>query len=73
MYVCICNAITDRQIVQAAKGGARSSEDLTHRLGVGLGCGHCRACAKALLMEALAGIASDATREPLPALQGSAS
>ncbi|MEP6942845.1 MAG: (2Fe-2S)-binding protein [Betaproteobacteria bacterium] len=28
MYICLCNAITERQIVQAAELGARSAEDL---------------------------------------------
>ena len=38
MYICLCNAITERQIILAAEEGARSPEDLTHALGVGLGC-----------------------------------
>jgi bacterioferritin-associated ferredoxin len=56
MYICICNAITERQIVQEAELGARSPEDLAQRLGVGAGCGRCRSCAKALLVEAVARI-----------------
>ena len=51
MYICLCNAITDRQIVRAAEQGARSDEDLANELGVGTGCGRCRSCAKALLVE----------------------
>jgi bacterioferritin-associated ferredoxin len=58
MYICLCNAITDRQIVRAAELGARSSEDLARELGVGLGCGRCASCAKALLHEAVAKIRS---------------
>jgi bacterioferritin-associated ferredoxin len=54
MYICLCNAITDRQIVQAAEGGARSADDLAHHLGVGLGCGRCVSCAKEVLGETLA-------------------
>lgn len=54
MYICICNAITDRDIVKAAEDGARSADDLAHRLGVGLGCGRCKSCAKSLLVEAVA-------------------
>ncbi len=57
MYVCLCNGITERQIAQAARCGARSPEDLAQRLGVGLGCGRCVACAEALLCEALAAAA----------------
>ena len=51
MYICLCNAITDGQIRDAAARGARSTDDLAHELGVGLGCGRCVTCAKALLCE----------------------
>jgi bacterioferritin-associated ferredoxin len=54
MYICICNAITDRDIVRAAEQGARSAEDLAHALGVGLGCGRCTSCAKSILVESVA-------------------
>jgi bacterioferritin-associated ferredoxin len=57
MYICLCNAITDRDIVRAAEQGARSSEDLAHDLGVGLGCGRCASCAKSLLTEVVARLA----------------
>jgi bacterioferritin-associated ferredoxin len=54
MYICICNAITDRDIVRATEAGARSTDDLAHELGVGLGCGRCTSCAKSLLVETVA-------------------
>ncbi|HEY2818496.1 MAG TPA: (2Fe-2S)-binding protein [Casimicrobiaceae bacterium] len=57
MYICLCNAITDRDIVKAAEQGARSPEDLAHNLGVGLGCGRCTSCAKSLLSETLVRLA----------------
>jgi bacterioferritin-associated ferredoxin len=57
MYICLCNAITERQIVQAAESGARSGEDLASELGVGLGCGRCTSCAKALLLDTVAKMA----------------
>jgi bacterioferritin-associated ferredoxin len=56
MYICLCNAITERQIIQAAELGARSPEDLANDLGVGLGCGRCTSCAKTLLVETVARI-----------------
>ena len=65
MYICICNAITDRDIVKAAEQGARSPEDLAHDLGVGLGCGRCTSCAKSLLVETVARLAC-APAEALP-------
>lgn len=42
MYVCICHAVTDRQIRDAIARGATSLDDLTMSLGVGTGCGCCR-------------------------------
>ncbi len=52
MYVCICNAITERQVRECAQEGTRSLDELTLKLGVGAGCGRCRECAAELLMEA---------------------
>jgi len=57
MYICLCNAITDRDIVKAVERGARSDDDLASDLGVGTGCGRCKSCAKSLLLEAVARIA----------------
>jgi bacterioferritin-associated ferredoxin len=54
MYICLCNAVTDRQIMQAAEAGARSREDLAQHLGVGLGCGRCVSCAESVLNEIIA-------------------
>lgn len=42
MYVCICNAITDRDIRDAASGGATNLWDLQSTLGVATGCGSCK-------------------------------
>ena len=57
MYICLCNAITDRDIARAAECGARSSEDLARELGVGLGCGRCTSCAKSILVESVSRLA----------------
>ena len=38
MYVCVCNAITDREIRGAAELGARTLEDLSATLGVATCC-----------------------------------
>ena len=71
MYICICNAITERQIIQAAEGGARTTRDLAHGLGVGLGCGRCTSCAKDLLVEAVGRLTAGAT-DLAPSLDGDA-
>ena len=49
MYLCICNAITERQVRETAQAGARSVDDLASALGIGAGCGRCRECAAELL------------------------
>lgn len=51
MYVCICRAVTDREIREAAIDGARSVRDLRNRLGVASGCGRCAAEACAILTD----------------------
>lgn len=41
MYICICNAVTDREIQQAIAEGAESVKDLRERLLVTGCCGSC--------------------------------
>lgn len=53
MYVCVCKAVTDRQIRQAVELGARSLADLKESLGVATGCGKCAPCAREVLRAAL--------------------
>jgi len=71
MYICLCNAITERQIIGAVELGARSTHDLAQGLGVGLGCGRCTSCAKTLLMETVARI-TDTPAGSAAAAQGNA-
>ena len=52
MYVCVCNAVTDREIRQCAELGACSLRDLERCLGVGSNCGKCREAARSVLEEA---------------------
>lgn len=50
MYICICNAVTERDINHCVKNaGACSLEDLQRELGVAAGCGCCRDAAKDVL------------------------
>jgi len=53
MYVCVCNAVTDREIKGAVKLGVRSMDDLSSLLGVATCCGKCADCARSVLCEAL--------------------
>lgn len=52
MYVCVCQAVTDRQIREAATGGARTLRDLRRELGILRECGNCATCARDCLREA---------------------
>jgi bacterioferritin-associated ferredoxin len=51
MYVCVCSAVTDRQIHEAIDHGAASLCDVQSRLPVGMCCGRCQETAKALVDE----------------------
>ena len=49
MYVCVCNAVTDREIAQCAELGARTLDDLRDVLGIATCCGRCEDAARELL------------------------
>jgi bacterioferritin-associated ferredoxin len=51
MYVCICNAITDSQIREAADAGVRDLWSLQKELGVATNCGSCKETASKILRE----------------------
>ena len=51
MYVCICNAITDKQIRKAAESGVEDLWELQRELGVATGCGACKEMASQILLE----------------------
>jgi bacterioferritin-associated ferredoxin len=52
MYVCICKAVTDKQIRRAAAGGVDNLYELREALGVASGCGSCADEAETILKEA---------------------
>lgn len=54
MYVCICNAVTDRQIREAAADGVDTLDALACRTGCGTCCGSCRPLALQVLDQARA-------------------
>ena len=49
MYICICNAITERDVRECARRGCGSLDELQVELGVGTCCGRCRPVAKEIL------------------------
>lgn len=62
MYVCICNAVTDHEIRDAAADGVRHFADLQARTGCSTTCGCCESEARQVLREA---IVAQHTRLPL--------
>ena len=52
MYVCVCNAVTENQIREAVKAGARNLGDLRLATGCATNCGQCTPLAVALLEHA---------------------
>nr|WP_087147773.1 (2Fe-2S)-binding protein [Crenothrix polyspora] len=51
MYVCICKAVTDKQVKSAIAEGHCSRRQLNQCLGVGSVCGKCSHHVKQLLNE----------------------
>ena len=41
MYVCVCNAVTEREVGEAIDGGARTRSEVTRACGAGGDCGSC--------------------------------
>jgi bacterioferritin-associated ferredoxin len=61
MYVCICRAVTERQIQDVVARGARSVRDLRDALGIVDECGRCAVCALECLQGAQAQAGCTAT------------
>ncbi|WP_207063666.1 (2Fe-2S)-binding protein [Motiliproteus sp. SC1-56] len=51
MFVCVCRAVTTRQIQQQVAQGSDSLRDLSDKLGVGSECGRCCSSAKQVIRE----------------------
>jgi bacterioferritin-associated ferredoxin len=54
MIVCICQRVSDRDIVRIVREGAASFEDLQIETGVASRCGCCQSCARAVFDQACA-------------------
>lgn len=49
MFVCLCRAVTDRQVTDAVAAGARDIADVTQACGAGSRCRGCWPALQALL------------------------
>lgn len=54
MYVCLCKAVTDRQIKEFVNGGAGTFEEVCKQLGVAMQCGKCSQLAQNIVETAVA-------------------
>jgi len=76
MYICVCNAVTDREIRTAVAAGCRSFSEIQRELGVATGCGKCEPCVREILADgtserrpsACTDPMADASPEPAPRL-----
>jgi len=55
MYVCICKAVTDRQIRSAVEDGTRTIHGLRKQLGCTGQCGKCKQQVREIRDEVVAG------------------
>lgn len=53
MYVCLCNAVTEKHIADAIADGASCLKDLRSSLQVTATCGRCKNCAMQCLRNSL--------------------
>lgn len=51
MYVCVCLAVTDTEIVEAIRDGAETVPDVTRACRAGGDCGACRGHIEAMIEE----------------------
>ena len=55
MYVCVCNAVKERDLRQAAESGCRSFGEVQAMTKVSTCCGRCEPMAREIVDEALGG------------------
>jgi len=71
MYVCICKAVTDSAIRQAAAEGVHSFRELTARTGCSTQCGRCVPLAREILDAALNALGEPASTVELEIVSAS--
>ncbi|WP_407353932.1 (2Fe-2S)-binding protein [Luteimonas sp. R10] len=67
MYVCLCNAVTERDIHEAAAAGCSGMPELTMRTGCGACCGSCVPTACEVLEQARSASKTAAADPPVRA------
>ncbi|MGZ4977016.1 MAG: (2Fe-2S)-binding protein [Methylobacter sp.] len=65
MYVCVCKAVTDSQILTAIDNGVCTRKKLTHCFGIGKDCGKCNKEVNALLEQRMTQALPPAMNQPI--------
>ena len=68
MYVCVCHAVTDKDICKAVDRGCASLFDVQNELPVASCCGRCEETARTVVDEYLSSRRDCSRRIPEPAL-----
>ena len=63
MFVCLCNAISDTDLRQAARNGAKDVDSAYRCFGAEIKCGRCRETADQILSEPSNDLAMDQCQE----------
>lgn len=56
MYVCVCHAITDREVRAAVTEGAAQAEEVFQHFGVQVRCGRCVATMRSMMSLGTTGV-----------------
>lgn len=65
MFVCVCSAVTDHQIIDAIDDGVCNFQDLQEKLGVAKTCGTCSCEVKKMLQTKVEQTLSRQSAQPL--------
>ena len=58
MYICLCRAVTDKQIRESVENGASSFREVREELDLGTCCGRCVPEARELIDQTLSQLAA---------------
>lgn len=67
MYICLCKAITDKDIAEAVNAGHVSFEEVQYQLDVSTGCGSCQQSVQAVISHTVSKNMSGQSAERLSA------
>ena len=63
MYICLCNAVTDKKLKKMIKEGLTSLEEVAQKCGAGKNCGACRCAISDLIQSEVGEKKEDDTKD----------